>query len=62
MIWLDLSVIDDHRSSRFILVHKRLIDDLFLIWSGPTDLLCDFRKVMVEAVEEIGFDWIGYKD
>ena len=62
VIWLEMSVIDDHRSSRFILVHKRFIDDLFLIWSGTPELLCDFRKALAEADEGIGFDWSGYKD
>ena len=43
-------------------MYKRFIDDLFLIWSGPPDLLCDFRQALAEVDEGICFDWSGYKD
>ena len=62
MIWLETPIINNPRFSRFIQVYKRLIDDLFLIWSGTPELLCDFRKALAEADEGIGFDWSGYKD
>ena len=62
MIWLETPIINDPRFSRFIQVYKRFIDDLFLIWSGTPELLCDFRKALAEADEGIGFDWSGYKD
>jgi hypothetical protein len=61
-IWLGTPIINDIRFSRFIQVYKRFLDDLFLIWSGPPDLLCEFRKALAEANEGIGFDWSGCKD
>ena len=43
IIWLDTLIVSDKRFSQFIRLYKRFIDDLFLIWSGPADILCDFR-------------------
>ena len=62
ILCLETPIINNHRFSRDIQVYKLFIDDLFLIWSGPTDVLCDFRKALAKADVGIGFDWSGYKD
>ena len=60
MIWLKKPIVSDKRFSELIRVYKRFIDDLFLIWSGPAEVLCEFRRALAEADERISFDWSGY--
>lgn len=62
MIWLETPIVEDKRFSQFIRLYKRFIDDLFLIWSGPAEVLCEFRRALAEADEGIGFDWSGYRN
>ena len=60
MIYLETPIIHDERFSRFILLYKRFIDDLFLIWTGPADVLCEFRRAMANADARISLDKAGY--
>ena len=60
MIWLETPIISDVRFSRYTRLYKRFIDDLFLIWTGPGDLLCDLRRVLARANKSISFVWSGY--
>ncbi len=60
MIRLETPIVNDERFSMYIRLYKRFIDDLFLIWTGPSDKLCEFRKALVTADEAISFDWSGY--
>ncbi len=39
MIWLETPIIDEFR--RHIVLYKRYIDDIFLIWSGSIAELCE---------------------
>ena len=60
MIWLETPLIHDSRFSRYVYLYKRFIDDLFLIWTGPTAVLCEFRRAMARADKNISLDWSGY--
>jgi hypothetical protein len=60
MIRLESSIVNDVRFSQYIRLYKRFIDDLFLIWTGPADVLCDFRRSLATADEAISLDWSGY--
>ncbi len=35
-------ILNDKRFRQYIRLYKRFIDDLFLIWTGPADVLCEF--------------------
>ena len=48
------------RSRQYIRLFKRFIDDLFLFWTGPAAILCDFRRALETADEAISLDWSGY--
>jgi len=61
MIWLETPVVNDRRFSPYIRLYKRFIDDLFLIWTGPAEGLCEFRKAMAQADKGISLDWSGYE-
>ena len=61
MIRLETPIVHDRRFSQYIRLYKRFIDDLLLIWSGPTSVLCEFRKALATADEAISLDWSGYK-
>jgi hypothetical protein len=61
MIWLETPIINDVRFSRYIRLYKRFIDDLFLIWTGPASVLCDFRRALATADECISLEWSGYE-
>ena len=61
MIWLETPIIHDPRFSRYVYLYKRFIDDLFLIWTGPTAVLCEFRRAMASADNSISLDWSGYE-
>ena len=57
MIWLETPIINDFR--KHIVEYKRLIDDLFVIWSGPIQALCEFRRRLASAQSGILFEWQG---
>lgn len=61
MIWLETPILNDKRFSQYIRLYKRFIDDLFLIWTGPSAVLCEFRRALGMADEAISFDWSGYE-
>ena len=60
MIRLETPIVSDERFSPYIRLYKRFIDDLFIIWTGPAEALCEFRKAMATADEAISLDWDGY--
>ena len=60
MIFLETPIIHDERFRRFVYLYKRFIDDLFLIWTGPADVLCEFRRAMASADARISLEWAGY--
>jgi hypothetical protein len=60
MIWLVTRIFKDKRFSQCILLYKRFIDDLFLIWTSPAAALCEFQHALATADEAISFDWRGY--
>ena len=60
MIHLETPIIHDERFSRYVLLYKRFIDDLFLIWTGPADVLCEFRRAFGSADPRISLEWAGY--
>ena len=60
MIWLETPILNDKRFNQYIRLYKRFIDDLFLIWTGPAAVLCDFRHALAIADEAISLDWSGY--
>ena len=41
MIWLETPILNYKRFSQYIQLYKRVIDDLFLIWTRPAAVLCD---------------------
>ncbi len=43
MIWLEALILNNKRFSHYILLYKQFIDDLFLIWTGPAAVICDFN-------------------
>ena len=61
MIRLESPIVNDVRFRQYIRLYKRFIDDLFLIWTGPAAILCDFRRALATADEAIGLDWSGYE-
>jgi hypothetical protein len=60
MIRLESPIVNDARFNQYIRLFKRFIDDLFLIWAGPADILCEFRRSLATADEAISLDWSGY--
>jgi len=60
MIRLETPIVNDVRFRQYIRLFKRFIDDLFLIWTGPAAILCDFRRALETADEAISLDWSGY--
>ena len=61
MIWLESPIVNNPRFSQYIRLYKRFIDDLLLIWNGPTAILCEFRRAFARANENISLDWSGYE-
>jgi hypothetical protein len=57
MIWLETPIIDEFR--KHILLYKRYIDDIFLIWSGSSAELCRFRERFGNANDNIKLEWQG---
>ena len=61
VIRLESPIVNDVRFRRYIRLYKRFIDDLFLIWTGPATVLCDFRHALATADEAISLEWSGYE-
>jgi hypothetical protein len=61
MIWLETPIVESERFRSCIQLYKRFIDDLFLIWTGSVALLCEFRKALAMADNNISLDWTGYE-
>jgi len=61
MIWFVTPIVNDVKFRQYIRLHKRFIDDLFLTWTGPAAVLCDFRRALATADEAISLDWSGYE-
>ena len=57
MIWLETPIIDEFR--KHIVLYKRYIDDIFLIWSGSSAELCRFRERFGNANDNIKLEWQG---
>ena len=57
MIWLETPIVDEFR--RHIVLYKRYIDDIFLIWSGSIAELCRFRDKLGNANDNIKLEWQG---
>ena len=60
MIHLETPIIHDVRFRQYVLLYKRFIDDLFLIWTGPADVLCEFRRAFGSADPRISLEWAGF--
>lgn len=57
MIWLETPIINEFR--KYIVLYKRYIDDILLIWSGPVNELCRFRAKFGTANSNIKLEWQG---
>ena len=57
MIWLETPII--HQFRRHIVLYKRYIDDILLIWSGSSAELCRFRSRFGMANANIKLEWQG---
>ena len=55
MIWLETPIVDEFR--KHIVLYKRYIDDILLIWSGSSAELCRFRAMLGTANANIKLDW-----
>ncbi len=55
MIWLETPIINDFQ--RQIVLYKRYIEDIFLIWSGSPAELCRFRERLWNANDNIKLEW-----
>jgi hypothetical protein len=55
MIWLETRIIKEFQ--RQIVLYKRYIDDIFLIWSGSPTELCRFRERLGNANDNIKPVW-----
>jgi hypothetical protein len=57
MIWLETPII--HEFEQHIVLYKRFIDDILLIWSGSSAELCRFRERLGNANDNIKLEWQG---
>jgi hypothetical protein len=57
MIWLETPIIN--KFQQHIILYKRYIDDIFLIWSGSSAELCRFRETLGNANDNIKLEWQG---
>ena len=55
MIWLETPIINEFR--KHIVLYKRYIDDILLIWSGSYAELCRFRARFGSANDNIKLEW-----
>ncbi len=55
MFWLETPIINEFQ--RQIVLYKRYIDDIFLIWSGSPTELCRFCKRLRNANDNIKLEW-----
>ena len=61
MIWFEMPIVNDVRFRQYIRLYRRIIDDLFLILTGPAAVLCDLLRALATADEAISLDWSSYK-
>ena len=57
MIWLETPIINEFR--KHIVLYKRYIDDILLIWSGSSAEPCRFRERFGNANDNIKLEWQG---
>jgi hypothetical protein len=57
MIWLETPIINEFRVH--IMLYKRYIDDILLIWLGSSAELCRFRARFGTANDHIKLEWQG---
>jgi hypothetical protein len=58
MIWLETPIIKEFQRRLEIVLYKRYIDDIFLIWSGSPTELCRFRERLGNANDNmIKLEW-----
>ena len=57
MIWLETPIVTEFR--KHIVLYKRYIDDILLIWSGSLAELCRFRASFGNANANISLEWQG---
>ena len=57
MIWLETPIINEFRLH--IMLYKRYIDDILLIWLGSSAELCRFRARFGTANDHIKLEWQG---
>ncbi len=57
MIWLETPIISEF--NQHIVLYKRYIDNLFLIWSGSSAGLCRFSERLGNANDNIKLEWQG---
>jgi len=57
MIWLETPIIHEFR--KHIVLYKRYIDDILLIWAGSCAELCRFRAQFGSANDNIKLEWQG---
>ena len=56
MIWLETPIVDSERFRSGIQLYKRIIDDLFVDWTGSVTKLCEFRTALASADDAIKLD------
>ncbi len=57
MIWLETPIINEFQ--QHIILYKKYIDDIFLIWSGSAAELCRFREKFGMGNDHIKLEWQG---
>ena len=57
MIWLETPIVNEFR--QHILLYKRFLDDVFVVWSGSIPELCRFRRKFGAANPNIKLEWQG---
>ena len=55
MLWLESPVVHDFE--QYLLLYKRFLDDLFVLWMGPSIELCNFRARLSTANPSIKYEW-----
>ena len=61
LYFLETPIVNNVRFCQYIRPYKLSIDDLFLMWTGPTAVLCDLRRALATADEAISLDWGCYE-